>query len=107
MVVIDGFPRNLENYNAWMANARYKTKCLIELQVKEEILRSRIVKRGLSSGRLDDNMSSFRKRIKVWKEETGPVIRQFRKDGFTVLEVDSNKCVAQSFENMKRAIVQL
>ena len=51
--------------------------CLF-LECGEEIMKERIMHRGKSSGRSDDNEEVFKKRIEVYMEETVPILDYFR-----------------------------
>ncbi|PHJ19213.1 ump-cmp kinase [Cystoisospora suis] len=50
--------------------------CLF-LDCPEETMEHRLLERGKSSGRADDNAEAIRKRFKTFKEETMPIVRYF------------------------------
>ena len=62
--LIDGFPRSLENLEAWDAemNMVSRTKFMLFLDCPERVMVERLIKRGETSGRTDDNEESIRKR---------------------------------------------
>ena len=77
IILIDGFPRNLENLNMWNNfNKDIKYKC-IYFQCDEDILIKRLLKRGHSDNRDDDNINIIKKRLKVFNESTKQVIEHF------------------------------
>ena len=45
----------------------------------EEVLEKRLLERGKSSGRADDNIESIRKRFNTFKTQSFPVIQMFQK----------------------------
>lgn len=47
----------------------------------------RILKRGESSGRVDDNVEVIKKRFTTYNNETFPIIEKKRQEGFRVFEV--------------------
>jgi adenylate kinase family enzyme len=47
------------------------------LECPENVLEARLLLRGLSSGRSDDNLESARKRFKTYVETTLPVVKYF------------------------------
>jgi adenylate kinase family enzyme len=47
------------------------------LECPEDVLEARLLLRGLSSGRSDDNLESARKRFKTYVETTLPVVKYF------------------------------
>lgn len=66
--LIDGFPRSAENYQAWMKvmGDDVSVKTLIYLDCSFETLEARLIERGKSSGRSDDNIEAIRKRFKTY-----------------------------------------
>ena len=49
------------------------------LDCSEETMKNRIMKRGETSGRSDDNEEVFKNRIKVYTTETVPILEYFEK----------------------------
>ena len=47
----------------------------------EEVLQERLLNRGKTSGRSDDNAESIRKRFKTFVETSMPVVYQYEKEG--------------------------
>ena len=66
--LIDGFPRSAENYEAWMEvmGDSVKVKTLLYLGCSLETLEKRLIERGKSSGRADDNLETIRKRFNTY-----------------------------------------
>lgn len=54
------------------------------------------MERGRSSGRVDDNLESLKKRIQTYNESTLPIIQHFDKINL-VKRVDASKDVDQVF----------
>lgn len=75
--IFDGFPRTTpqaEALDELLAEAGESISGLIELSVDEDEIVKRVLLRGKSSGRSDDNDESIiRKRINVYRSETTPV----------------------------------
>jgi len=81
--LIDGFPRNWDNVEGWdelMSDAA-DVQCVLFLDCSEEEQERRVLDRGLSSGRTDDNIESARKRFRTYTQETMPVVEHFEKSG--------------------------
>lgn len=74
--LIDGFPRKLDQ-----AHFFEETVCPSELTLflncPEEVMETRLLKRGETSGRDDDNAESIRKRFRVFVETSMPVVTAF------------------------------
>ena len=47
----------------------------------EDELMTRLIKRGIESGRTDDNEETIKKRLKVYHEQTSPLKEWYKKDG--------------------------
>jgi len=79
--IFDGFPRNIKQALALdklLAEMNTQVSGLISLQVDDEEIVSRILKRGQTSGRADDNDESIiRNRIEIYKGETRPVFNYY------------------------------
>lgn len=71
--LIDGFPRSLENLEAF-EEAISPCKFMLFLEVSEAEMEQRLLKRGLSSGRSDDNVETIRKRFRTFLGDSMPVI---------------------------------
>ena len=54
---------------------------MIELSVPDEMLMERLINRGKTSGRADDNEETIRKRLDVYKNQTAPLIEWYKTDG--------------------------
>lgn len=92
--LIDGFPRNKDNYEGWCAlSAQYnniKVAKILFLSCSEETMLARINKRAGESAvqRVDDNIEAFKKRIKTFINETMPVLEMYEGRDM-VLRIDS------------------
>ncbi len=83
--IFDGFPRTVPQAEALDELLKEKSlgiSGMIALEVEEEELKQRIKQRGKTSGRVDDqDDEKINTRIKVYKEETMPVISFYEKQG--------------------------
>lgn len=83
-VIFDGFPRTIPQAEALkkMLNERgHKVAAMIELDVPEDELMTRLIKRGQESGRSDDNAETIKKRLDVYHNQTSPLIEWYEKEG--------------------------
>jgi UMP-CMP kinase len=102
-ILLDGFPRNDENLEKWneIIGDSIKFKFVIFLNCPEKIMIERVLKRGETSGRSDDNRETVEKRIKVYNEQTLPVIKYYKKLN-KVKEIDASKNAEQVFDSVKK-----
>ena len=83
-VIFDGFPRTIPQAEALkkMLDERGdKVAAMIGLDVPEEELMKRLIKRGQESGRADDNEETIKKRLVVYHQQTQPLIEWYKKEG--------------------------
>lgn len=75
-LIFDGFPRTLNQavqLERLMKKRGDKTAILIDINVPEEELIKRLLERGKTSGRADDNLETIKERLVVYHEQTRPV----------------------------------
>ena len=83
-VIFDGFPRTIPQAEALkkMLDERgHKVAAMIELDVPEDELMTRTLKRGQESGRADDNEETIKKRLVVYHNQTQPLIEWYEREG--------------------------
>ena len=83
-VIFDGFPRTIAQAEALkkMLNERGEdVTAMIELDVPEDELMTRLLLRGQASGRADDNEETIKKRLVVYNEQTSPLKEWYKNDG--------------------------
>lgn len=81
LYLIDGFPRNQDNFDGWKRVVGTKADVLgcLFLDCPETVMEARLLERGKTSGRADDNADSIRKRFHTYKNDTQPIIDLFTK----------------------------
>ena len=96
--LIDGFPRDMMNLECWQKDMSSvaETEFLLFLDCPQEVMLSRLLERGKTSGRTDDNEDSIRKRFLTYEQSTRPIIEYFRSEG-KIREVDSNRDIEEVF----------
>ena len=108
--IFDGFPRTInqaEALDVLLEKAGEQISGMILLDVDEQELINRIMLRGKTSGRTDDqDIEKVNNRIKVYKEETIPVADYYKKQGKlnTIIGVGS---IEEIFENISTVIEKL
>ena len=82
--LFDGFPRTtIQAYilEGLMIQLNTSLNCLISIEVPEDESVARLLNRGLTSGRSDDNELVIRNRLKEYEEKTLPVLNYYREKG--------------------------
>ncbi|CAJ1953130.1 unnamed protein product [Cylindrotheca closterium] len=99
--LVDGFPRSHGNMTAWAGTlAKHNIKFVLSFDCPESVLEGRLLERGKSSGRSDDNIDTIRKRFQTHKAESLPIIQYFENNGTTVHTIESDKGVEQVYEKV-------
>ncbi|KAA0154356.1 hypothetical protein FNF27_05885 [Cafeteria roenbergensis] len=103
--LIDGFPRNENNFEGWKAvmGDSVDVEGVLFYDVDDETRLDRLLERGKTSGRTDDNADTIQKRFRVFKEETMPVVSHYDKLG-RVFRIDGAPEVDQVFKATLRAV---
>ncbi|KAA8577265.1 hypothetical protein EYC84_007242 [Monilinia fructicola] len=100
--LIDGFPRKLDQAHKFeesVCRGRY----VLFYDCPEEEMQRRLLERGKTSGRTDDNAESIKKRFKVFVETSMPVVDYFEKQG-RVIRVQATKTPAGVYEETKQKL---
>jgi len=82
-VIFDGFPRTIPQAEAlkkMLADRGHQIAAMIELEVPENELMKRLIKRGIESGRSDDNAETIQKRLDVYHNQTAPLIDWYKNE---------------------------
>lgn len=83
-VIFDGFPRTIAQAEAlkkMLAERQQEVNVMLDLEVPEDELMTRLIKRGKESGRADDNEETIKKRLTVYHTQTAPLIDWYKKEG--------------------------
>lgn len=83
-VIFDGFPRTIpqaEALKTMLAERGTQVSAMLELDVPEEMLMERLINRGKTSGRADDNAETIKKRLDVYHAQTAPLAQWYEKEG--------------------------
>lgn len=71
--LIDGYPRELDQGKKFEADVA-PVSCVLYFEVSDATMKSRLLKRAETSGRVDDNEETIVKRLKTFHDLTTPVV---------------------------------
>lgn len=100
--LIDGFPRKMDQAERFEESV-VKAAFVLFFDAPEDVMMERLVKRGETSGRADDNVESIRKRFRVFVETSMPVVDRFEKEG-RVVRVKATQKPEKVYEDVKKGI---
>lgn len=105
-IILDGFPRTIpqaEALNRFMERRGDKIHHVIGLEVPEEELVERMLRRGQQTGRADDNPETITNRLKVYHESTTPLRDFYIKEG-KYRQINGSGSVDEIFNSISEAI---
>ena len=82
-VIFDGFPRTIAQAEAlkkMLAERGQDVSVMVDLEVPEDELMVRLIKRGKDSGRADDNEETIKKRLHVYHSQTAPLVDWYKNE---------------------------
>lgn len=104
--ILDGYPRNRAQADALgelLAKMGKRMDYAVQLEVPNELLVERIAGRASAEGRADDTPESVRTRLKVYDDQTAPVIEYYRQRGQLTV-VDGVGSLAAVFARLVEAL---
>ena len=105
-VIFDGFPRTIEQAKAlkvMLAERGSQVNVVIGLEVPDEELIDRLVKRGKESGRSDDNLETITKRLEVYHSQTSP-LRDFYVAEGLYAAIHGSGSIDDIFADIRKAV---
>jgi len=100
--LIDGFPRKMDQAIKFEETV-CPSKFVLFFDCPEEEMQKRLLNRGKTSGRSDDNAESIKKRFKVFVETSMPVVDYFASQG-RVVKVVATKSPDEVYKETKAGV---
>jgi len=97
--LIDGFPRKMDQALKFEESVCH-SKFTLFFDCPEDVMESRLLNRGKTSGRSDDNAESIKKRFKTFVETSMPVVDYFEKEG-RVVKISAVSSPDEVYEEVK------
>jgi adenylate kinase len=107
--VLDGFPRTMAQADALEEMLREIGRDLdvvFEFQIPDEVGRERMLKRAAEEGRTDDTPEAIDERLRLYHEETKPLIEYYRTRG-NLVGVHGDRPVNQVFSEIQQTLEQV
>jgi adenylate kinase len=90
-VLLDGFPRTVPQavaLDAMLAARNDRVAWVVSLEVPDDELRTRILKRATTEGRSDDTAEGLAQRLIVYRQDTAPVLEHYRDAGTRIAAIN-------------------
>jgi adenylate kinase len=107
--IFDGFPRTLpqgEALNNKLKKNGLDITAVLSLEVNDEALIDRLLKRGQISGRSDDNDDTIKSRLHVYHQQTEPLKEYYAKQNKLVY-IPGEGTIDEVFNSIEKAINNL
>jgi len=104
--ILDGFPRSrfqVEALGKILSDHRLSLDHVINIQVPDDEVVSRLVKRGERGGRSDDNLEAILLRVAHYREMIEPCLKSYELVGL-VRHIDGAKSAERVFAQLKNEI---
>ncbi|KAL8942389.1 MAG: hypothetical protein Q9216_001709 [Gyalolechia sp. 2 TL-2023] len=98
--LIDGFPRKMDQALKFEESV-CPSQFTLFFDCPEDVMMERLINRGKTSGRSDDNAESIKKRFRTFIETSMPVVDHFEQEG-KVVKVEATKGPDEIYEEVKK-----
>ena len=103
-VILDGFPRQLEQAKWLVEHSANHGNRKIDLVIVLEVPRSEVLRRLEIRGRLDDQPEVIDERLKIYRQEMYPVLNYFNENGVKIAHIDGTGTVGQVHDRIMEEI---
>jgi len=107
--VLDGFPRTAvqaEALDAVLEEIERPLNVVFEFQLPEEVCVERLTRRAEEEGRIDDTPEAIRTRLRLYHEQTEPLVEYYRLRGILV-GIPADSPVEDVFAEIQKALEQV
>ena len=103
-VILDGFPRQLEQAKWLVEHSANHGNRKIDLVIVLEVPRSEVLRRLEIRGRLDDQPEVIDERLKIYRQEMYPVLNFLNEQGVAIAHIDGTGTVGQVHDRVMEEI---
>lgn len=106
--ILDGFPRTVaqaEALDALLQEFDSQIDLVPHIYVKTDVLVQRLLKRAEIEGRADDNEETIRTRMRIYRQETAPLLAHYRERGLLV-DIDGDRPIAVVQAELREKVKQ-
>jgi adenylate kinase len=107
--VLDGFPRTsvqAEALDEMLTDIDRPLTIVFEFELPEEVCVERLTRRAAEEGRVDDTPEAIRTRLRLYHQQTEPLIEYYRARG-NLVTIPADRPVAEVFAEIQRALDQV
>ncbi|WP_353067293.1 adenylate kinase [Arcanobacterium hippocoleae] len=104
--ILDGYPRNVHQVSALdqiLSDLEVSLDGVVELDIPDEAIVGRLLKRAQIENRADDTEDVIRHRIEVYHQETAPLIDIYQERG-QLLQVDGTGTIDEVLQRLVQSL---
>lgn len=104
--IFDGYPRNLrqaQSLDRFFKKNGIQLDLVLNLKLSAAEATKRILLRGKTSGRSDDNRQTVVSRLRVYREQTAPILEYYKQQG-KAINIDGRPAIPNVFKQIKEVI---
>jgi adenylate kinase len=104
--LFDGYPRTVaqaESFDALLSAMGRKVNAVLFIDVPDEVIVGRLVRRAELEGRADDTPETVRERLRVYREKTAPLAERYRANG-QLVTIAGNRSIDEVYADVKDAV---
>jgi adenylate kinase len=104
--ILDGFPRTVrqaEALSAMLQQQGTKLDAIVSFELSEQALMDRLANRRGTEARADDDINVQRERLRVYQQQTAPLIDYYAARG-TLRPVDASGDIEQVYQHLLQAV---
>lgn len=103
-LILEGYPRNMDQAE-WLITEQkdFPIEAIFVIQVPETEVRRRLQERA----RADDTKEVIDQRIKLFYQETQPVIEAFKKQGLKIITVEATASIEEVHQKIMQEVERL
>uniref|UniRef100_A0A8D8T6K8 Adenylate kinase isoenzyme 1 n=1 Tax=Cacopsylla melanoneura TaxID=428564 RepID=A0A8D8T6K8_9HEMI len=98
--LIDGYPRNVDQANVFVEQTKMPM-VILYLDAPDDVILARLMKRGETSGRSDDNEKAIRRRLENAIVNDEPILKTYNA---CITKIDTNKKLEDIFPKVEAAL---
>ena len=106
LIALDGFPRNKSNYLDF-DEILGTPEFAIVVDVPDDEMISRIMKRAETSGRADDNLETAKLRLNTFHEQTEPTLEQLKLNNVPIYRLDGTQTPDEIWNELTQICPQI
>ena len=104
-VVIDGFPRSLDQAQ-WLIDNQPLHGHSIKMVIVLEVPKNELMKRLEVRGRVDDTFEAIDERLMIYRQEVNPILEYFTEQGIKIIRIDGMGTVGQVHDRIMKEVTE-